>query len=198
MTQSGYVLIFQRFNAALEDHQYQPPIPEDIFTILNGGTCFAKLDLTEAYLKVEVSAASRELLTINTHHGLFQYTRLPFGVKTAPTIFQQIMDTMLTGVEGAAAYLDDIIVVGQSKQDLTERTNKVLTHIQDYGFQLRPEKCHFYLQVIRYQGFIFDRYGRRPDSANVAATQRMLPPSDVSSLRSFLGLIKFPTFTTPN
>ena len=86
-------------------------IPEDIFTTFNGGTCFAKLDLTETYLQVEVPAALRELLTINTHCGLFQCTRLPFGVKTAPAIFQQIMDTMLTGVEGAVSYLDDIIVV---------------------------------------------------------------------------------------
>ena len=98
-------------NAALEDHQYPRQIREDIFTILNGSTCFAELDLTEAYLQVDVSAASRKLLTINTHRGLFQYTRLPIGVKTAPAIFQQIMDIMLTWIEGASAYLDDIIVV---------------------------------------------------------------------------------------
>ena len=67
--------------AALEGHQYPLPVLEDIFTRLNGGTCFAKLDLTEAYLQVEVSATPRELLTINPHHGLFQYRRLPFGVK---------------------------------------------------------------------------------------------------------------------
>ena len=80
-----------------------------------------------------------QLLIINTYHGLFQYTRLQFEVKTAPTIYQQIMETMLTGVEGVAAYLDGIIVVDQSKQDLTKRTNKVLTCFQDFGFQLRPE-----------------------------------------------------------
>ena len=123
-------------NAAQEDHQYPLPIPEDIFTILNG---FAQLKLTEAHLQVVVSAASRELLKIDTHHCLFQYTRFTFGVKTSPTIFQQIMDTMLAGVESAAAYLDGIIVVDQSKQELTERIDKVLTHIQDFGFQLRLE-----------------------------------------------------------
>ena len=58
-------------DAALEDHEYPLPIPEDIFSILNVGTCFAKLDLTEAYLQVEFSVASRELLTINKHCGLF-------------------------------------------------------------------------------------------------------------------------------
>lgn len=51
-------------NTALEDHQYPLPVPDDLFTIFNGRTCFVKLDLTEAYLQVEVSKAARELLTI--------------------------------------------------------------------------------------------------------------------------------------
>ena len=72
-------------------------------------TCFAKLNHTVAYLQVEVFIASRELLTINIHHGLFQFTRLPIGIKIAPAIFQQIMDTMLIGVNGAVPYPDDII-----------------------------------------------------------------------------------------
>ena len=172
-------------NAALEDHQYPLPTPDDLYTILNGGTCFAKLDLTEAYLQVEVAATSRELLTINTHRGLFQFTRLPFGVKTAPAIFQLIMDTMLTNVEGTAAYLDDIIIVGQSNQELTERISRVLTCIP------RLEKCHFYLPSIKYLGFILDLQGRRSDPANVAAIQHMPPPSDISSLCAFLGLVSY-------
>ena len=130
-----------------------------------------------------------ELLTVNTYPGLFQYTWLPFGVKTTPTLFLQIMDTMLTGVEGAAAYLNDVIVVGQSKQDVREQTNKVQTRIQDFGFQLWLEKCHFYLQANKYLGFIFNSYGHHPNPTNVAAIQRMPPPSDISSLHSFLGLM---------
>ena len=76
---------------------------------------------------------------------------------------------MLTGVEGAAACKNDIIVVDRSKEELSERIDKVLTRIQDIGFQLRHEMCHFYLQEIQYLGLIFDRHDRRPDPANVAA-----------------------------
>ena len=98
---------------------------------------------------------------------------------------------MLTGVEGTAVYLHDIIIVGQSNQELTERIRRVLTCTQDFGFRHRPEKCHFYLPYIKYLGFIFDRQGRRPDPANVVAIQHMPPPSDVSSLRTFLGLVSY-------
>ena len=101
------------------------------------------------------------------------------------------MYTMLTGVEGKAAYLEDIIIVGQSKQELTKRISRVLTCIQDFGFQLRPEKCHFYLPSIKYLGFIFDRQGCRRDPGNVAAIQYIPPSSDISSLHAFLGLVSY-------
>ena len=74
-------------NRTLQEYQYPELAPDDIFTIPNGSTCFAKLDFTEAYLQIEVSTASRELLTINTHLGSFQFTRLHFGVKIAHAVF---------------------------------------------------------------------------------------------------------------
>ena len=176
-------------NNALENHEYPLPVPEDLFAKLNGGRCFAKLDLSDAYLQIPVSEDSRELLTINTHKGLFQYTRLPFGVKTAPAIFQQMMDTMLTGISGAAAYLDDIIIMGTDAKDLIKKLDAVLARIADYGLRLRADKCDFFMERVKYLGFIIDKNGRQPDPENIAAIQNMPAPTDVSTLRSFLGLV---------
>ncbi|VUZ50489.1 unnamed protein product [Hymenolepis diminuta] len=98
-------------NSSLEANHHPLPVIETFFTILNDGKFFA-------YLQVEVESESRELLTINTHCGLFQYTRLPFGIRTAPSIFQHIMGSMISGLVDTAAYLDDIIVVGESEEEL--------------------------------------------------------------------------------
>nr|VZI48243.1 unnamed protein product [Spirometra erinaceieuropaei] len=84
--------------AALTPNRYPSPVPPDLFGLLNGGTCIAQLDLTDAYLQIEVVPDSYELLTINTHRGLFQYTRLRFGVKAAPALSQQTINAMLPGI----------------------------------------------------------------------------------------------------
>ncbi|VDL95579.1 unnamed protein product [Schistocephalus solidus] len=93
-----------------------------MFTLLNSGTCFAKLDLVDANLQIEVAPESRESLTTNTHRGLLQYIRLPFCVKTAPALFQQTIDAMLFGIPGTAEYLD-IIIMGRSKTECVQHSN---------------------------------------------------------------------------
>ncbi|KAA3669779.1 uncharacterized protein DEA37_0011548, partial [Paragonimus westermani] len=100
---------FTGFSAFLDMRQYPLPL-SDLFAKMRGGKFSANLVLTYAYLQMEVSESSKELLTISTHHGLLQYQRLPLDVNTALAIFQQIRDTMLTDVPGAAAYLVDIVV----------------------------------------------------------------------------------------
>ena len=71
-------------NQSLEIEQYQLPKLEDLFATLAGGKQFLKLNLSQAYQQLLLYDKSAELVTINTHHGLFRYNRLPFGVASAP------------------------------------------------------------------------------------------------------------------
>ena len=63
--------------------------------MLNGGQHFTKLDLSEAYLQIELDDESKQFLVINTHKGLYRFNRLPYGVASAPAIFQKVMDEVL-------------------------------------------------------------------------------------------------------
>ena len=75
------------------------------------------LDLSHAYNQIMLDDDSRKFLTINTHHGLYCYTTLPFGVALAPPMFQKTMDTILQGTDGVICYLNDILVSGKSKAE---------------------------------------------------------------------------------
>ncbi|XP_036341002.1 uncharacterized protein K02A2.6-like [Rhagoletis pomonella] len=122
-------------NTALETHQYPLPLPEDIFAKLANAKYFSHIDLSDAFLQIEVDEGSKELLTINTHLGLFRYNRIIFGVKTFPAIFQQVMDKMLIGLEYAA----------EIKSNMTGTFSVTEVRylgyiISQYGLQADPER----------------------------------------------------------
>ncbi|EFP01961.1 hypothetical protein CRE_22892 [Caenorhabditis remanei] len=178
-------------NDSIEQHRHPLPTADSIFTSINGGKYFTQIDLAEAYLQMELSDDSKELLCINTHKGLYQFNRLPFGVKSAPGIFQQLMDQLINGIEGVASYLDDVIVTGSTVSEHDDRLMKVMSRINEFGLKMKLEKCNFLMQEVRFLGFIVDKNGRRPDPEKIAAIKNMPVPKDVSQVKSFLGLIQF-------
>lgn len=92
-------------NAALDSDCYPLPIPKGI-TNLNGNARFAKLELAKVHFRMKVVPESRKLPTIKHYRVIYQFTRLPFGVKTDLAIFHRVMDTMLSGLPAVTAYLD--------------------------------------------------------------------------------------------
>ena len=178
-------------NDALEDYCYPLPTPEDIFSKLNGGKLFTKIDLSDAYLQVPVDDSCSDLLCINSHRGLFKFNRLAFGVKVAPAIFQHIMDTMLQNLDFAAAYLDDIIIVSKTEDEHRNHVHAVFERISEFGFKVKESKCTFFMSEIRYLGHIINKDGRKPDPERAEAIKNMPPPQNVLQLQSFLGLANF-------
>ena len=81
----------QTVNKAARVDVYPIPTVEDILATLAKGKYFSKLDLSQAYNQLPLDDVSRQYTTINTSRGLFQYTRLSFGVSAAPSIFQRVL-----------------------------------------------------------------------------------------------------------
>ncbi|XP_029690263.1 uncharacterized protein K02A2.6-like isoform X1 [Takifugu rubripes] len=120
-------------NPVLVAEQYPLPLIDDLFAGLVGGKKISKIDLNQAYLQMHVEEHSRKLLTINTHKGLFRYRRLPFGITSAPALFQRAMDQILTGLPGVQCYLDDILCTGANDEEHLRNLDAMLQRLEEYG-----------------------------------------------------------------
>ena len=178
-------------NRAAKTDTYPLPRIEDLFASLAGGTVFSKLDLAQAYLQVPLDEASKKYVTVNTHRGLFQYNRLPFGVASTPSIFHRIMENVLQGLTGVCAYLDDILVSGKTPEDHMQNLEAVLERLEQAGLRLKRAKCLFMFPSVEYLGFQISAKGLQPTSEKVRAVQNAPAPTDVSQLKSFVGLVNY-------
>ena len=185
------------YNTCADVVTYPIPRIEDLHAALRGCTVFSCLDMSQAYHQIPVSKDSQKWLTVNTHIGLFVFTRVPNGVHSAPGLFQQIMDTTLAGISKVICYLDDILVAGTDKEDHLATLAKVVEHLRS-GFQLNKKKCRFEQQSITYLAHMIDAEGLRPTESKLQAIQDAPAPKDKSSLKSFLGLIMFYSRFLPN
>ena len=123
------------------------------------GEKFTKLDLSQAYQQLLLSPRSRELLTINTHKGLFQPTRLQFGVNSASEIFQRELENRLAFIPYVKVRSDDILISGKNDVEHCNKSSKILKIIYDNGSRLKLQKCVFMQDEVVYLGFKINENG---------------------------------------
>ena len=175
-------------NPVLQVDQFPLPKPEDLFATLSGGRRFSKLDLSHAYQQIVLEPESRKFVTINTHRGLYRYNRLPFGVASAPAMFQQAMEKVLQGLPMVVCYIDDLLVTGRNEEEHLQNLEKVFQRLHDHGLWLKRTKCQFMKPSVEYLGYVIDADGLHTAPNKVAAIANA---PGLQKLRSFLGLVNY-------
>ena len=129
---------------------------------------------------------SKKFTTINTSKGLFQYQRLPFGISSAPVIFQRAMDSLLQDLPGVVVYIDDVLVTGSSKKNRLENVNRVMNRLESAGVTLKKSKCVFLAQSVEYLGHVIDQNGLHPSKEKLCAVQEAPEPKNITVLTKII------------
>ncbi len=159
---------------------------------LGNAQVFWTLDANSGYWQIEVDEADRDYTAFVSHHGLYRYKRMPFGLRNAPSTFQRAIDIVLASVKWryAIVYLDDIIVFSNTVEENLEHLTTVLTLLRNNGITLKLKKCASLQRRVDYLRHVVSPGELHVASKTVDAVRKFAVPHDITSLRSFLGLCK--------
>ena len=154
--------------------------------------------MSEAYAQVEMDEDSRKYTTINTRRGLFQYRRIPYGIKSAPSIFQRSIESILAGIPNVLVFLDDIVITEKTTAEHKKNLHKVLNRLQKAGLKLGEKKCKFYMTSIVYLGHKISVRAIEPLQEKIQAILEMPRPSNTPEVQAYLGYVNFYRKFLPN
>lgn len=172
-------------NKLIIPNTYPLPVSQDIFASLAGCKVFCSLDLEGAYTQLSLSKRSRKFMVINTIKGLYTYNRLPQGASSSASIFQQVMDQVLQGIENVCVYLDDVLIAGKDLKDCKAKLYKVLDRLSKVNIKINWDKCKFFVTELEYLGHIISDKGLTPCSSKIATIREAKVPTNVTELKSF-------------
>ena len=141
--------------------------------------------MSQPYQQIPLDQESKKYVVINTHRELFQYTRLPFGISSAPGIFQKVIESLLQGIKGAVVYLDDILISGNTEAEHLKTLDKVLKRLSEVGLKVKQEKCMFLQTSVKYLGHRIDAAGLHALKDKVKAVKEAPTPKSVHQLKAY-------------
>ena len=184
---------YRRLNAATKFDCFPLPRLDEALDAFAGCVVFSSLDLAMAYHQVPVEPADVEKTAFITHVGLFEMTKMPFGLCNAPSTYQRLMSVVLQGLIGriCLAYLDDVIVFSKLRSRHIDDLRQVFARIFAAGLKLKPSKCQLFRREVLYLGHRIDAEGISPDPAKLRVLESWPVPETVRDVQSFLGFVNF-------
>ena len=184
-------------NRAILRENYQLPTVEDIATRLHGAKVFTVMDARNGFWHVNLDEESSYLTTFQTPFGRYRWKRMPFGISSAPEVFQRKMQELIEGLMGIEVVADDFIAVGHGEtfEEATKDHDKTLLEFlkrcEERNVRLNPEKLKLRQSQVLFIGHVATDQGLKVDPAKVRAVVEMPPPTDKQGVQRLLGLAQY-------
>jgi len=179
-------------NNVTEAFDWPLPRLQDIRYRLRGATWFARLDLKDAFFRISVPAKFRHLTAFKAGGQAYQFRQMPFGLKTAPAVFQRFMDWGLAQFsEWALWYIDDILITATSLAELRKRERLVRSKLREMKCTINEDKSETEKRGLLFTGLWVTGEGVGPNMQHVASLQSLTPPTTKAEAQSALGLVSY-------
>ena len=135
-------------NKAVKREHYPLKTVEEVAANMSEAKVFSTLDATSGFYHIKLAEESTWLTTFNTPCGRFKFERLPFGLVSAPEVFQRAVSKMLEDIEISEVIVDDLLVCGKNTEDHDHTLKQVLKRAAKNDLRLNEQKCKFQRQYL--------------------------------------------------
>ena len=178
-----------KLNEVSKFDAYPMPKIDDLLERLGGAENLTLSDLTKGYWQVPLRHEDKEKTAFVTPKGLFQFSRMPFGLHGVAATFQRLMDKILSPVKDfAGAYIDDILIYSKNWEEHLEHLEKVLQVLQDAKLKVNPAKCKVARKRVKFLGFQVTQGRIQTVSDKVDQVTAWPTPRTKKELQRFLAL----------
>ncbi|CAL8085376.1 unnamed protein product [Orchesella dallaii] len=195
-----FCIDYRKLNKVTKSDPYCIPRIDDLISRLGNAVYITKLDLKKGYWQIGMHPDSIEYTSFICHEGKYQFNRMPFGLKTAPSVFQRFMNKVLGHARGkfAEAYLDDILIISFSWTDHLEHIKYIFQRFREFNITINFDKCSFGETNVKYLGFLITPDGVATDPEKTTAISHYPHLKNWKDVKKFLGAVGWYRHYVPN
>lgn len=184
------VIDYRKLNDVTIDDKYPLPNIDSILDKLGRAQYFTTLDLAKGYHQILVKKEDRGKTAFVTPHGLYEFKRMPFGLKNAPATFQRLMNEMLRDFinKTCVVYLDDILIFSTTLQEHVKAIRDIFKILESKNLKIQVDKCNFMRKETEFLGHILTKDGMKPNPNKIKVIEKLELPKTERQIKSFLGL----------
>lgn len=184
------VIDYRKLNSFTITDKY--PIPETSVILSNLGKAkfFSTLDLQAGFHQILIGKDDVPKTAFSINNGKYEFLRMPFGLKNAPSVFQRAIDNILRPFIGkfCHVYIDDVIVYSKDEKEHLNNLETVIKALSEAHMKLSSEKSKYFYTETEFLGYVISHNAIKMDPQKLITIEEYPEPTTLRQLRSFLGL----------